>query len=330
MFHSLGAPDLYHYSYDGLSPAGTWDLMGANQHVPQHMGAYMKFKYGGWINSIPEITESGTYEMDPLVSPSNNVFKIASPNSTKEYFLVEYRKREGAFESSLPGEGLLVYRINPTVSGNADGPPDEVYIYRPNGTSTENGTISLAGLSLNSGRTSINDFTNPPSFLEDGSAGGLSIKNVGPMGSTITFEVQMSCGLNIAEPNGGEVLKEGEPFEVSWYGSGSANVNIELHNSSGFYSEIIAGTEDNGSYYWTPDGIDYADDYRIKIVNAEDEECFDFSDADFSIEENLGIPELISPANNSDQSIFNSHIRMERTRESGILYGLKSLQMLCF
>lgn len=47
MNHSLGAPDLYHY-YEGtdLAAVSIWDLMHQNTNPPQHMGAYMKYKYG--------------------------------------------------------------------------------------------------------------------------------------------------------------------------------------------------------------------------------------------------------------------------------------------
>jgi len=190
MFHSLGAPDLYHYEDDGISPCYTWDLMCSNTNPPQHMSAYMKWKYGKWIPSIPEITEPGEYTLNKLRSSENNCFKIASPNSASEYFVVEFRKREGIFENSLPGSGLLVYRINSGYTGNTNGPPDEVYIYRPNGTTTSNGNPRNAAFSSNARRTEINDFTNPSSFLTDGSAGGLDIYQIGSYnGSTISFRV---------------------------------------------------------------------------------------------------------------------------------------------
>ena len=125
MFHALGAPDLYHYTDNGIAPVGPWDIMESGF---AHMGAYMKWKYTNhaWINSIPEITTSGTYSLHPLASPSNNCYKIASPNSLSQYFVVEYRKKLGVFEGTLPGSGMLVYRIDTTLDGNADGPPDEV------------------------------------------------------------------------------------------------------------------------------------------------------------------------------------------------------------
>ena len=69
MNHSLGAPDLYHYYHgEDLSPVGIWDLMEYNTTPPQHCGAYMKMKYGHWIDDIPEITQPGTYTLNPISS----------------------------------------------------------------------------------------------------------------------------------------------------------------------------------------------------------------------------------------------------------------------
>ncbi len=188
MFHSLGAPDLYHYSQDFLSPVWKWDIMEWDLDPPQHMGAYMKFQYGKWISAIPQISASGTYTLNPLTSSTNNAWRINSPNSLNEYFVLEYRRRTGTFEGSLPGEGLLVYRINPLVTeGNRNGPPDEVYIYRPGGTLADNGNPLLAPFSVNSGRTVMDDITDPSGFLSDGTVGGLNISNVTAIGSTISF-----------------------------------------------------------------------------------------------------------------------------------------------
>ena len=54
-------------------------------------------------------------------------------------------------KKALPGEGVLVYRIKESAFGNAKGPPDEVYLYRPGGTVTTTGAIESAPLSGNSG-----------------------------------------------------------------------------------------------------------------------------------------------------------------------------------
>lgn len=192
MFHVLGSPDLYHYSYDGIQPVGQWDVMEQDLNPPQHMSCYMKYKYGGWITDLSVISTPGTYTLNPLTSSANNCYKIPSPNSATEFFVVEYRREASStFENSLPGTGLLVYRINSAKTGNADGPPDEVYVYRPGGTTGVNGTVSSANFSSTVGRTAINDATNPSSFLTNGSAGGLNLCNIGASGTTISFDI---CG----------------------------------------------------------------------------------------------------------------------------------------
>jgi M6 family metalloprotease-like protein len=210
MFHILGAPDLYRYTNTSIDPVDEWDLMASTTTPSQHMGAYMKTRYGRWISSIPSITSSGTYTLNPVASSTNNAYKIASPNSETQYFVLEYRRATGVFESGLPGTGLLVYRINTAADnvGNANGPPDEVYVYRPGGTTSINGTAAQAFFSQDAGRTSINDSTSPSSFLASGAAGGLNISNVGLVGETISFTVTLQNALpvNLSFSNSGDKL----------------------------------------------------------------------------------------------------------------------------
>ena len=197
MFHALGAPDLYHYDYANspYSPCGSWDIMDGGFG---EMGAYMKYRYGEWIDEIPQISESGLYTLNPLSYPENNCFKIPSPYSSTEYFVVEYRKKiPGTYEMNLPGSGLLIYRINTALDGegNAQGPPDEVYIYRPNGTLNSNGDLNAAYFSAEAGRTEFNDETNPNDFLTDGSLGGIFIHQVSSTDETISFILDPQQGL---------------------------------------------------------------------------------------------------------------------------------------
>jgi M6 family metalloprotease-like protein len=222
MSHSIGSPDLYHYTNDGLEPIGKWDLMERNMNPPQHMTAYMKYRYGNWIASIPTITTSGTYSLNPLTSATNNAYRINSPNSTTEYFIVEYRHRMGTFEASLPGEGLIAYRINTAEdgNGNSEGPPDEVYIYRPGGSLTANGSPDSANFGSAVARTAINDSTNPSGFLSSGALGGLNISNIGTAGSTISFNVTIggspTISLGVALDN--TTLAWTSSGNASWFG----------------------------------------------------------------------------------------------------------------
>ena len=199
-FHVLGAPDLYHYSgSSSYSPAGSWDIMCSNASgAPQYMSAFMKYKYGDWIDEIPVISEAGIYTLDKLAVEDGNVcYRINSPNSSNEYFVVEFRKQEGMYESNLPGEGLLVWRIVGGLNGNAQGPPDEVYLYRPGGSLTGNGQLNSANFSIEAGRITINANTDPHPFLSNGSTGGLFLSEIGSSaGETMSFVL----GGNVGEP----------------------------------------------------------------------------------------------------------------------------------
>lgn len=287
MFHSLGAPDLYHYNadYRYLQPAWAWDLMEWNLDPPQHMGAYMKWKYGHWIPSIPEITSSGTYTVHPLTSATNNCYKIASPVSSTEYFVVEYRKATdgGTFESSLYNEGLLVYRINTAYTGNANGPPDEVYIYRPDGTPAEDGAPWYAPFSADQARTAINDGTNPASFLTDGSPGGLSISNVGYYGDTITFDVSINA-FTVTSPNGGETWVSGGPATVTWLSTGGVGaVDILLTTDWGAHWTVLAdNTPNDGSETITVPAASSSSCF-VAVAEGNFWVPYDVSDASFSI-----------------------------------------------
>ncbi len=259
MFHVLGSPDLYHYSLDKFKPVGVWDVMESSLNPPRHMGCHMKYQYGKWISSIPEITSPGRHTLNPLTSPTNNCYKIASPNSTSEYFLVEYRRQESSpFEASLPGSGLLVYRINTALEGNSKGPPDEVYIYRPGGTSTENGDVDSANFSSNVGRTAINDTTNPSSFLSKGGPGGLDICNIGASGATISFDV--FCG------KGPEMDVHGNQISIA---DGDTTPSTSDHTDFG--SIAVAGGSITRTYTIINTGyadLNFSDSPRVRINGA--------------------------------------------------------------
>lgn len=193
MSHTLGTRDLYHTA-KGLNPIGIWDLMSDNQLVPQGMSAYTKYKYCKWIDDIPELTQPGTYSLYPVGGTIKNklAYKIKLAGSD-EYFVLEYRKNAAPFESSLPGSGLLVYRINPNFTGNEayDGSSklDEQYLFRPGGTVTADGTISQAFFSAESGRTAFGGAASVKPFYHDGAEAGFALANIGSCGDSITFDL---------------------------------------------------------------------------------------------------------------------------------------------
>ncbi len=263
--HSLGAPDLYHYYSDGPTACGGWDVMDSSNDTPQYMGAFMKAKYGHWIEDtngdgqnneydIPLITAPGTYEINPLDKSTNYAYRLPSPFTDNQYFVVEYRRKQGLYEVYTPGndDGLLVYRINTCCGGNADGPPDEVYIYRPNGDADTNGNLGLAIFNQETGRDKINDQTNPTAFLyphwnadctdPNGCDGGLFIKNIGNPDETISFEY-FNIFLNATfssitnDTDGDNVLNPGEEATLNFF--------IENTSNDGFAYAVNAHLEEN-------------------------------------------------------------------------------------
>jgi hypothetical protein len=201
MMHTLSAPDLYRYQNQQIIPVGEWDLMAStNYNCPQGLGAYMKYTYAGWIDSMPEITAPGTYTLYPAngTSPEKTLYKIHPDRFSSNYFVLEYRKTSSnIFENSLPGSGLLIYRINIDSEGKGNSGYDdkyifdEVYLFRPNGTTTENGILSQAHFAKEQNRTTFNVMTNPYPFNHYNEVmGGLFITDITEAGDSIQFTIR--------------------------------------------------------------------------------------------------------------------------------------------
>lgn len=274
MFHSLGAPDLYHYNGDGYNPVGIWDIMASNTSPPQHMGAFMKYRYGNWIDNIPKITSSGTYTINSLLEPGNNVYRIDTPGSDTEHFLVEFRRKLGFFENSLPGTGLIVYRINTSADGqgNGDGPPDEIYVFRPNGSTTSNGNINLAFFHDSAGRTEINDTTNPYSFFSDGSKGGLNISDIHQDGDIMSFYVTLDGGDEPPEAPSNLTASAVSAFQInlSWTDNSDNEQGFKIERKTGAggtWSEIASTGVNTASYENTGLVAETTYFYRIRAYN---------------------------------------------------------------
>lgn len=208
-FHLLSAPDLYHYyEYPDVTPVGDWGLMDAVDRIPSHMLGYMKYRYGNWIDEISSITESGSYTLYPMQDSPDNIYKI-STGYPDEYIYLEYRNDEGYYESTLPDTGLLVYRVDHSLSGNEYGsydssgnPTDEVWVFRPYMSDTTppiileedgyiDGDIDDAILSDTNPFDSVGPNSEILLFNGEGNIINININNVVEHDGYVTFDVLM-------------------------------------------------------------------------------------------------------------------------------------------
>ena len=217
-FHLLGAPDLYHY-YDffNLDNAGPWSLMDNSAYTPVHMLGYMKETYGGWIDNVTTITQSGSYSLNPLSESEENLLRIDTGYSN-EYVYLEYRYQDGKYESTLPDSGLIIYRVDKDYEGNELGYANssngeginEVFVFRPNiGDITEPitfpndenyefyGNLNQAAISNLNLFKEAGTTTSFILFHSDGSLMDITIKNVFESNGTISFDITMDRVLDV-------------------------------------------------------------------------------------------------------------------------------------
>jgi M6 family metalloprotease-like protein len=253
-FHSIGAPDLYHYPVNEVYPTGSWDIMGRGR---AHMSTHMKYKYAGWLPAPTVLTETGDYTLNPITSATGSHYQINVNGIPGECIRLEYRKKgSDVFEEYLPDSGLIIYHIRSNLTGNVSGPPDEVYVYRPDGSDAVNGQIHNAGFCADRNRTEFNDFTNPNCLLADNVLGHVNISNISFCGETISFHysaenTDLPPALSIDLPADGEVLvPETYTFMVTATGHGSTVAQVEFKLDG---TVLATDTTEPYDYWWTAD-----------------------------------------------------------------------------
>ena len=111
--HMLGLPDLYaRPEVPGSEGVGVWCCM-SNQvgnGRPQHFCAWSKEQLG-WVKpTVIDPTVPQKLVLAPIEGNTKECFKVLVKPDGSEYFLLENRKHKG-FDQSLPGEGLLIWRV---------------------------------------------------------------------------------------------------------------------------------------------------------------------------------------------------------------------------
>jgi M6 family metalloprotease-like protein len=112
--------DFYDPNYDEdgqyWDGSGDWDLMAGgsyngNGSRPSHPAALHKLQHG-WIEVDAFTSTQYKLSLDPIECSSGKVIKLVSEVfDNRQYLLLENRSKAG-FDFELPGEGLLVWRVD--------------------------------------------------------------------------------------------------------------------------------------------------------------------------------------------------------------------------
>lgn len=209
--HSMGAPDLYRVTDQNAKPMGPWDIMDGGGIEPPNLSAYYQrefFGYGAPLQVISETRKNITLAAAQYTDP-NEVYaiKVRSPLREDASFIIENRPLE-AGNTEQKNAGLLVYRINESKTGpsawdgNAMGPPDFIYAFRPgeSGYHAGDGEIGYATISADNvkGFTSLgkalgrelSGYDNGIIYYADGANSGIIVDHVRKNADgSITFDL---------------------------------------------------------------------------------------------------------------------------------------------
>jgi hypothetical protein len=87
----------------------------------------------------------------------------------------------------------------------------------------------------------------------------------------------------MVSPGGGELLSEGEKFEIKWYDEIEEDVTLQLYQNGSFLSEIVSSVPSTGSYLWDlPSGLS-GEFFQVRIVSIASPEINDISRGYFQI-----------------------------------------------
>lgn len=250
--HSLGAPDFYDYTNKTV-PIGQWELMSNTTNEPNQCGAYVRHKYLKTIENIPEITKSGRYTLNSVDKKENNCYKVQSYDKN-QYYVLEFRDTKHILDKNMPMPGLLVYRVNKQYFGSSDSKRQELYIYRPYVDGNPNGKIEWAPFSEDDKRTEFNENTKPMPFLEDGSFGGLSIRNISEVGETMSFDIEIANPKpNITFPTNSCYLVPPK-FTIKW----------KSYNPK-YYSQVMISKDSNFNEIDVFETVENEDKFEVKL-----------------------------------------------------------------
>lgn len=169
--HMLGLPDLYaRPEQPGMEGVGVWCAMSQQlgNGRPQHFSAWSKERLGWLKPTVIDPRVKQKLILAPIETDSTQCFKVPLKADGTEYLLLENRKKTG-WDTELPAEGLLVWRVIP---GNQT---QQVFLEESHGIEGPAGPRSSTGAVPfpSPANDSFTPFTTPSSKAQTG--GGFDV-----------------------------------------------------------------------------------------------------------------------------------------------------------
>ncbi|MFZ0390512.1 MAG: M6 family metalloprotease domain-containing protein [Calditrichia bacterium] len=245
--HVLGLPDLYDTDYSS-SGIGNWSVMAGGSWAgpsglagakPVHFDAWCKQRLG-WINPVQLTSDSMAAAIRPIVGDSSAYRLWTNGAAGSEYFLVEYKKKEG-FDTYLPGEGVLIWHVDENVPGNSNDWHRKVDLEQADGLfQLNNGSGSgdsgdpFPGYT---GNTSFSGLTSPNSNSYQGQESLVGVANIADNGNGATADLLVSFPLPLVSimditvnDSLGDQQGDLDPGEHVWLSVKVANAGAETQN----------------------------------------------------------------------------------------------------
>lgn len=187
--HDLGLPDLYDYSGE-CNGIGNYSIMSHGNWVdsgftPTHLDAWSKNQLG-FTSTLVNQSSLQILE-DAETHDRNHKFTTQHPN---EYFLMENRQNMG-FDKYLPGNGILIYKINENVENNNNELCLKVALMQADGRKDLENAVNYGDASDpypgSMNNRALNTTTNPSNVLCDGSLSAISISKISDSDTLMYF-----------------------------------------------------------------------------------------------------------------------------------------------
>jgi len=179
---------------------GSWNGAGIGGGVagdiPAHPSAWCKANQG-WVSTVVQTANADVTIQD--VKTSNKIYRLWKDGTGgKEYFLVENRQRT-KYDQGLPGDGLLIWHIDDSISSNSNEVHPKVKLMEADGLHQMQSGINRgdAGDTYpgSTNNKSFTDTSNPNSKSYAGVKTCVAVTNISSSGATMTARLNVKCAI---------------------------------------------------------------------------------------------------------------------------------------